>query len=76
MTALPRAVKYLKRSTGLPGSAHLTPKESACYLNTTPGVLRVWRCKGNGPRFCGRGHFVRYKKGDLDEFMNGFGHRF
>jgi hypothetical protein len=66
----------LKVLAALPGSAHLTPNESAYYLNTTTAVLRVWRCRGNGPRFCGRGHFIRYKKSDLDNFMSGFGHRF
>jgi hypothetical protein len=60
----------------LPGTAHLTSKEGALYINTTPEVLRVWRSQGKGPRFKGRGHFVRYLKSDLDEFMSGFDHRF
>ena len=60
----------------LPTTALLTPKEAALYINTTPEVLRVWRSQGKGPRFRGRGHFVRYLKSDLDEFMSGFDHRF
>lgn len=49
------------RATGLavlavlPGTAHLTSKEAALYINTTPEVLRVWRSQGKGPRFKGRG---------------------
>jgi Helix-turn-helix domain len=60
----------------LPVTAHLTSREAATYLNTSPAVLRVWRSTGKGPRFRGRGHFVRYTKADLDEFMRGFDHRF
>jgi hypothetical protein len=60
----------------LPGTALLTSKEAALYINTTAEVLRVWRSQGKGPRFKGRGHFVRYLKSDLDEFMSGFDHRF
>jgi hypothetical protein len=60
----------------LPASAHLTSREAAIYIGTTPAVLRVWRSTSRGPRFRGRGHFVRYTKSDLDEFMSGFDHRF
>ena len=60
----------------LPATALLTSKEAALYINTTPEVLRVWRSQGKGPRVKGRGHFVRYMKSDLDEFMGGFDHRF
>jgi hypothetical protein len=60
----------------LPDTAHLTSQEAAAYINTTAAVLRVWRSIGKGPRFRGRGHFVRYSKGDLDAFMAGFDHRF
>ena len=60
----------------LPGTALLTSKEAALYINTTAEVLRVWRSQGKGPRFKGRGHFVRYFKSDLDDFMSGFDHRF
>jgi len=60
----------------LPGTALLTSKEAAFYINTTAEVLRVWRSQGKGPRFKGRGHFIRYLKSDLDDFMSGFDHRF
>ena len=60
----------------LPATALLTSKEAALYINTTPEVLRVWRSQCKGPRFKGRGHFVRYLKSDLDDFMSGFDHRF
>ena len=60
----------------LPGTAHLTSKEAAIYIGTSADVLRVWRSTGRGPRFKGRGYFVRYVKSDLDKFMSGYDHRF
>jgi hypothetical protein len=60
----------------LPGTAHFTSKEAAIYIGTTADVLRVWRSTGRGPRFKGRGYFVRYAKSDLDAFMGGYDHRF
>jgi hypothetical protein len=60
----------------LPATALLTPKEAALCINTTPEVLRVWRSQGKGPRFKGRGHFIRYLKSDLELFMGGFDQRF
>jgi hypothetical protein len=55
----------------LPGTAHLTPQEAALYVGTAADVLRVWRSTGGGPKFKGRGNFIRYVKRDLDEFMSG-----
>jgi Helix-turn-helix domain len=69
-------VESLEVLAVLPGTALLTSKEAALYINTSPEVLRVWRSQGKGPRFKGRGHFVRYLKSDLDDFMSGFDHRF
>ena len=69
-------VEDLKVLAILPDTAHLTSKEAALYINTTPDVLRVWRSQGKGPRFKGRGHFIRYVKVDLDAFMGGYDHRF
>ena len=60
----------------LPGTSHLTSKEAAIYIGTTADVLRVWRSTGRGPRFKGRGYFVRYVKSDLDVFMSGHDQRF
>src|SRR5262245_1008051 len=60
----------------LPGTAHLTPQEAALFLRTSSAVLRVWRSRGQGPRYRGRGHFVRYTKADLDVYMAGFDQRF
>jgi hypothetical protein len=66
----------LKMLALLPGTSHLTSKEAAIYIGTTADVLRVWRSTSRGPRFKGRGYFVRYVKSDLDQFMSGHDHRF
>jgi hypothetical protein len=54
----------------LPGTAHLNPQEAALYIGTSADVLRAWRSTGKGPKFKGRGHFIRYVKSDLDQFMS------
>jgi hypothetical protein len=69
-------VETLTILAALPATAHLTSWEAGLYLRTTADVLRVWRSTGKGPRFKGRGHFVRYAKSDLDEFMSGYDQRF
>jgi hypothetical protein len=69
-------VETLTILAALPATAHLTSWEAGLYLRTTADVLRVWRSTGKGPRFKGRGHFVRYTKADLDEFMSGYDQRF
>ena len=76
ITNISARVEGLEVLSLLPATALLTSKEAALYINTTAEVLRVWRSQGKGPRFKGRGHFVRYPKSDLDEFMSGFDHRF
>lgn len=60
----------LRAIAELPGTALLTPREAAAYLATTADVLRTWRANGRGPRFKGRGHFIRYQKSVLDDFMS------
>jgi hypothetical protein len=59
----------LSRLHSLPPEARLTPHETAIYLPARLDLLRTWRCRGRGPAFTGRGHFVRYRKRDLDAFL-------
>jgi hypothetical protein len=55
----------------LPEPALLTADEAALYLNARRDLLRSWRWQGKGPVFVGCGHFVRYRKRDLDIFLSG-----
>jgi hypothetical protein len=68
--------EILKGLALLPGTSHLTSKEAAIYIGTSADVMRVWRATGRGPRFKGRGYYIRYVKSELDEFMSGYDHRF
>src|SRR5689334_17481487 len=53
----------------LPLSALLTSAEAAAYLGTSRATLADWRCDRKGPRYHGRGMFIRYRISDLDDFM-------
>jgi hypothetical protein len=53
----------------LPSSALLTSAEAAAYLGTSRATLADWRCDRKGPRYHGRGAFIRYRLADLDDFL-------
>ena len=44
-------------------------KGAAIYLDLTKSTLEAWRCRGNGPPFLKLGKAVRYRKQDLDAFI-------
>ena len=64
------AAVRLNRLHSLPPTALLTPDETSLYTNARKDLLRAWRCQGRGPAFIGRGHFVRYRKADVDSFLD------
>jgi len=50
----------------------LTPEQAAEYLGIAKQTLAVWRSKGRyGLRFTKVGRRVRYRKADLDAFLEG-----
>ncbi len=50
--------------------ALLTTAEAAAYLSVTSSILTNWRCtKRVKIRYLRIGHAVRYRKSDLDEFL-------
>jgi hypothetical protein len=55
----------------LPAQALLTPTEAAAYLRSTPPSLAQRRALGNGPKYEKRGSFIRYRKGELDRWLEG-----
>jgi hypothetical protein len=61
----------LQRLHAAPDEALFTTDEAARYLNADRNLLRSWRWQQRGPSFVGRGHFVRYRKKVLDEFLRG-----
>ncbi len=47
----------------------LTEAEVALRLGVSSAVLRAWRLKGVGPRFCRFGRSVRYLEADVERFI-------
>jgi len=47
----------------------LDTKDAADYLDLKPATLEAWRCRGGGPRFVKLGRSVRYRRADLNEWI-------
>jgi excisionase family DNA binding protein len=52
------------------GETYLNPREAAVYLRSSPSTLAKRRLQGNGPCFVRLGRAVRYRRADLDAWMN------
>lgn len=55
-------------------SEYLPTPEAARYLRVSRFFLEASRCRGDGPPFVKIGKSVRYRRGDLDEFMRSHRH--
>lgn len=47
----------------------LTTGQAAEAYGLAPSTLRKWRCFGEGPRFARIGRAVRYRRSELDAFV-------
>lgn len=47
-----------------------TTEKAAEYLGLRDTTLEAWRCRGGGPVFLKLGKAVRYRKEDLDKFLD------
>lgn len=47
----------------------LTQEQAADYIGSKPGSLRVWRTTKTGPAYHKRGGVIRYRKADLDAWL-------
>lgn len=57
-------------------SPWLDTEAAAAYLSCSPGTLRSWRARGQGPRYrVIHDKIVRYHRDDLDGFVLGEGGR-
>jgi excisionase family DNA binding protein len=57
-------------STPAAPSQVFTTVEAADYLKLSKATLNCWRVKGGkGPRFCKMGSAVRYRRADLDAWL-------
>ena len=51
-------------------SENWTTKQAAEFLQIKETTLEQWRWNGKSPRFIKMGRCVRYRKADLEAFMN------
>jgi hypothetical protein len=63
--------EMLERLHAAPSYALFNTVEAGIYISADPNLLRSWRWQQRGPPFEGTGHFVRYRKLALDEFLRG-----
>lgn len=47
----------------------LNEVEAADLLRLSVRTLQAWRCKGIGPRFVRIGRIIRYRRGDLTDWI-------
>ena len=47
----------------------LSPDELAADLKVSPRTLAKWRCNGRGPQYMRLGHAVRYRRQDIDAWL-------
>jgi excisionase family DNA binding protein len=43
--------------------------EAAKYLDVKKSTVEAWRCRGGGPAFIRYNRAIRYRKSDLDNFI-------
>jgi predicted DNA-binding transcriptional regulator AlpA len=53
------------------GRELLDPQGAANYLSLKVSSLADMRVRGEGPRFCKAGRYVRYRLADLDAWLDG-----
>lgn len=54
----------------LPEQEYLTTTQAAAYLGFSRKQLEHWRSAGCGPTYIKVGRHVRYRRGDLDAWMD------
>lgn len=47
----------------------MTTEELAAYLGLANVTLRQWRSWGKGPQYIRDGRFIRYRKTDVDKWL-------
>lgn len=47
----------------------LTTQEVAGFLGIAPNTMEIWRIKGEGPKFVKCGRYVRYRRQDVENYI-------
>lgn len=67
----PRIATYLGMDALDVRERLLDPSELAALLNLPEATLTTWRAAGTGPRFYRVGRHVRYRRDDLEAWLDG-----
>jgi excisionase family DNA binding protein len=59
----------MKRMIELGNENALNERQAAKYLGVSPGTLRLWRAENRSPRFFRAGKLIRYRRADLDSWI-------
>lgn len=62
-------MRSLETLHALPDGALCTPQEAAAILVIEQRLLAEWRTHSRGPTFIKVGHLVRYRMGDLRDYI-------
>jgi excisionase family DNA binding protein len=49
--------------------AMFNSREASAYLGCSESVMRLWRSQGQGPRYFRAGKLIRYRRADLDAWI-------
>jgi excisionase family DNA binding protein len=58
-----------KSTTSSAANALLTGDDAAEILGCSPRTLASWRLSGDGPKFVAVGRLIRYRRSDLEEWL-------
>ena len=60
---------YALPGNSQPNQAFLNTVEAAAYLGLQRTTLEAWRCRGGGPKYLKFGNAVRYRRADLEAWI-------
>lgn len=60
----------MQNRTSEPQPALMNDVDLAQHLGISVAALRKWRTLGRGPRYLKIGNLVRYRREDIDAFLN------
>jgi excisionase family DNA binding protein len=64
-----KALGQVKRREPMEDKVVMNARQAAGYLGCSESVLRLWRSRGQGPRYFRAGKLVRFRRCDLDEWI-------
>ena len=53
----------------------LTTEQVAVWCTVSPATLKLWRMNGRGPAFVKLGRLVRYRRADVEQWIEGLDKR-